>query len=63
MVLSAVSTVMMTAHIHYRGSIDEQVMKHFSKSVQMKKQTQNVYLKWLEDEYIFIFGWTIPLKL
>ncbi len=46
--------------IHWRTS---DVMLHFSKSVQMKKQT-HLYLEWTENENfldIFFFGRTTPL--
>ncbi len=40
MFLSAVCTFILTAPIHCRGSIGDQVMQRYlSKSVQMKKQT------------------------
>ncbi len=39
--LSAVWTLILTAPIHCRGSIGEQVMLNFSRSVLMKKQTFN----------------------
>ncbi len=38
------------------------VMLNFSKSVLMQKQT-HLHLGWPEGEYIFIFGWTIPLRM
>ncbi len=48
------STLILTAPIHCRGSSD--VMLRFSKSVSIKQQT-HLYL----GQQIFIFGWTIPL--
>ncbi len=47
MFLSAVRTLILTAPIHCRCSIDEQVMLNFSKSVLMMKQTQ-LHLSWPE---------------
>ncbi len=44
MILSAVWTLTLTAPIHCRGSIDEQVIQT-SKSVPMKKQT-HLHLEW-----------------
>ncbi len=37
------------------------IMLHFSESFLMKKQT-HLHLSWPEGEYIFILGWTIPLR-
>ncbi len=55
--LSAVWTLMMTAPIHCRGSIGEQViMLHFSKSGPMKKQTDLVVcLKLILTYTVFFF--------
>ncbi len=66
MFLSAVWTFILTAPIHCRGSIDDQVMLNLSKSVMIKKQI-HLHLEWLKGEYIlrvqiFIFGWTILLS-
>ncbi len=44
--------------IHWWAS---DVMLHFSKCVLMKEQT-HLLLGWPEGEYIYIFGWTIPLN-
>ncbi len=55
MLLSAVWTLILTAPIHCRGSIGEQVLEyyvHFSQSVPMKKQT-HLHLGYAEGEYIF----------
>ncbi len=55
MVLSAVWTLILTAPIHCRGSIGEQVMYvmlHFSRSSLMKKQT-HLHLERPESEYIY----------
>ncbi len=52
MVLSAVWTLILTAPIHCRRSIGEQVMLNFSKSVLIKKQT-HLHLGCPEGEYIF----------
>ncbi len=52
MFLSAVWTLILTAPIHCRGSIGEQVMLNFFKSVPMKKQTHQ-HLRCPEGEYIF----------
>ncbi len=61
MFLSAVWTLILTAPIHCRISIDEQVMEcHISPNL-MKKQT-HLHLGWPESEYIFIFGWNILLR-
>ncbi len=60
MFLSAVWTLILTAPIHCRGSIGEQVILNFSKSVLMKKQT-HLQLG-LSVEQIFILGWSVPLK-
>ncbi len=38
------------------------VVIKFSKSVRMKKQT-NLHRGWPEEEYIFLFGFTIPLNM
>ncbi len=55
MFLSAVWTLILTAPIHCRGSMGEEViMLNFSKSALMKKQT-HLHLGWPEDEYIFLF--------
>ncbi len=51
MLLLAVWTLILTAPIHCRGSIDD-VMLHFSKSVSMKKQTR-LHLGWPEIKFIF----------
>ncbi len=48
----------LTAPIHCRGSIGEQVMQ-CSKSVPMKKQT-HLHLEHFQQ--IFIFGWTVSLR-
>ncbi len=53
MFLSAVWALILTAPIHCRGSIGEQVMLHFSKSVLMKKQI-HLHLGWPQGEYIFV---------
>ncbi len=53
MFLSAVWALILTAPIHCRGSIGEQVILHFSKSVLMKKQI-NLHLGWPQGEYIFV---------
>ncbi len=63
--LSAVWTLILTAPIHCRASIDETVMQCWissEKSVLIKK---HILLGWPEGEYIFsklIFWWTIPLN-
>ncbi len=44
-------TLILTAPIHCRGSIGEQVMLDFPKSVEIKKQS-HLHLGWSEDEYI-----------
>ncbi len=64
MFLSAVWTLILTAPIHCRASIAEQVeMLHFSRSVRMKKQT-HLHLGWSEGEYIFsIFSFSGELFL
>ncbi len=51
MFLSAVWTFILTAPIHCRGSIDDQVMLNLSKSVMIKKQI-HLHLEWLKGEYI-----------
>ncbi len=54
MFLSAVWTLILTAPIHCRGSIAEQVMLH-----------SPIHLKvfgWINVQETFIFGWTIPLR-
>ncbi len=51
MFLSAVWTLILTAPIHCRGSIAEQVMQCYISTNLMKKQT-NLHLGWPEDEYI-----------
>ncbi len=53
MFLSAVWALILTAPIHCRGSIGEQVILHFSKSVLMKKQI-HLHLGWHQGEYIFV---------
>ncbi len=51
MFLSAVWILILTAPIHFRWAIDEQVMYcNFYKFVQMKKQA--LHLGWPESEYI-----------
>ncbi len=65
MFLSAVWTLILTAHIHCRGSIGEQVMEWYISPNLMKKLT-HLYLGYPEGEHIFskfIFGWTIPLTV
>ncbi len=55
MFLSAVWTLILTAPIHCRGYIGEQVMLNLlnlSKSVQMKKLI-HLHLGWFEGEHIF----------
>ncbi len=49
MFLSAVWTLILTAPIHCRGSIDEQVMEFSNSPTLMKKQT----LRWFQGDYIF----------
>ncbi len=51
MFLSAVWTLILTAPIHYRASIGEQVMEYISPN-QKKKQT-HLHLGWSEGEGIF----------
>ncbi len=53
MFLSAVWTLILTAPIHCRGSIAEQVMECYISPNLMKKQT-HLHLRWPEDEEIFI---------
>ncbi len=53
-VLSAVWTLILTAPIHSRRSIGEQVMQCYISPNLMKKQT-HLHLGWPEGEYIFIF--------
>ncbi len=53
-VLSVVWTLILTAPIHCRASIAEQVMQCYISPNLMKKQT-HPYLGWLEDEYIYNF--------
>ncbi len=53
------------APIHCRGSIGEQAMLNFSKSVLMKKQT-HLHLGLPEGEFFFFFwggGGGVPIKL
>ncbi len=66
MFLSAVWTLILTAPIHCKGSICEQVMYwHFSKSVLMKKQTHLHFgfrdWGWVHFPQNVMFGWTIAL--
>ncbi len=60
MFLLAVWTLILTAPIHCSGSIAEQVMECYI-SANLKKKQTHLHLGCPEDEYIFIFGWTIPL--
>ncbi len=68
MFLSAVWTLILTAPIHCRGCIGEASdgILHFFKSVPWTNKLIYI-LGWPECEYIFqhifIFGWSIPLKL
>ncbi len=62
MFLSAVWTLILTAPIHCRASIAETLMQWHISTNLMKKQT-HLHLGWPEDEHIFIFGWTVPLKI
>ncbi len=61
MFLSAVWTLILTAPIHCRGSICEQVMECYISPNLIKKQA-HLHLGWPESEDIFgqfwIFGWT-----
>ncbi len=52
MFLSAVWTLILTAPIHCRGSIGEQMMQCYISPNLMKKQT-HLHLGWAECEYIF----------
>ncbi len=60
-VLSAVWTLILTAPIHCRASIDEQVMQCYI--------SPNLFwwtlllLGWPESEDILIFGWIIPFRV
>ncbi len=47
--------------LHHNNACDwaGDVMIHFSKSVPVNKQT-HLQLEWVEGEYIFMFGWTLP---
>ncbi len=64
MLLSAVWTLILTAPIHCRGSIGEQVMQCYISPNLLKKQT-HLHRGWhlRESKYseIFAFGWNIPL--
>ncbi len=60
MFLSAVWTLILTAPIHCRWSVGEQVMECYISPKIMKKQT-HLHLGWPEGKDIFISGWTIPL--
>ncbi len=51
-VLSAVWTLILTAPIHCRASIDEKVMQCYISPNLMKKQT-HLHLGWPEGEHIF----------
>ncbi len=53
MFLSAVWTLILTAPIHCRASIGEQVMQCYISPNLMKKQT-HLHLGWTESEDIFI---------
>ncbi len=59
MSLSAVWTLILTAPIHCRASIGEQVMECYISPNLMKKPTH--LHRWPEAEYIFSFVCTIPL--
>ncbi len=64
MFLSAVLTLILTAPIHCKGSVAEQVMECYISPNLMKKLT-HLHLGWPEGEKIeqmLIFGWTTPLK-
>ncbi len=54
MFLSAVWTLILTAPIHCRASIAEQVMQCYISPNLMKKQTR-LHPGWLEREYIFSY--------
>ncbi len=63
MFLSAVWILILTAPIHCRASIAEQMQLHFCKSDKETNSTISwMTWGWLHFQQILIFGWTVPLN-